>query len=288
MIAVLARRLVLLAALFGLAGAVQAAGVGYLGPAGSWTHEACADLFGEADLVPLDREALFAAYRSGEIDRMCVPVATVAVGVTPYVDDVLDLPEARVIAEYPKPLSYSLLAKPGARLDEVSEVVAHTVALVAVKPWLDVHLPKARRTEAVSNGAAAKSVAEGQALTVASMGPKLGERIYGLKSLADGIEAGPHNVTRFWVLGRAAPPPSGNDKTSLVIDTADGRLADVLRAFDQGGVRILDIYERPSKVRLDQHRYIIEVAGHAAEGNLATFLAAHPEIRALGSYPRKY
>ncbi|WP_091737887.1 prephenate dehydratase [Phenylobacterium immobile] len=288
MTAVLCRRLVFLAALFGLTGAAHAAGTGYLGPAGSWTHEACADLFGEADLRPLDRAALFAAYRGGEIERMCVPVTTVAVGVTPYVDDVLDLPQVRVVAEYPKPLSYSLLAKPGARLEDVSEVVAHSVALVAVKPWLDVHLPAARRTEAVSNGAAAKSVAEGQARSVASMGPKLGERIYGLKSLADGIEEGPHNITRFWVLGRALPAPSGNDKTSLVIDTVDGRLADVLKAFDAGGVRILDIYERPSKVRLDQHRYLIEVAGHAAEGNLATFLAAHPEIQVLGSYPRKY
>ena len=53
-------RSLLLAATLAFAGAAQAAGIGYLGPAGSWTHEACADLFGEADLVPLPREALFA------------------------------------------------------------------------------------------------------------------------------------------------------------------------------------------------------------------------------------
>ena len=27
--------------------------IGYLGPAGSWTHQACLDLFGASDLVPL-------------------------------------------------------------------------------------------------------------------------------------------------------------------------------------------------------------------------------------------
>ena len=30
--------------------------IGYLGPAGSWTHQACLDLFGASDLVPLTRD----------------------------------------------------------------------------------------------------------------------------------------------------------------------------------------------------------------------------------------
>lgn len=281
-------RSLLLAATLAFAGAAQAAGIGYLGPAGSWTHEACADLFGEADLVPLPREALFADFRAGNLDKVCIPVTTVAVGSTPYLDDVLALPDVRVIAEYPKPLSYSLLANPGARLADITEVIAHPVAFPAVKPWLDAHLPKARRTEALSNGEAARIVAEGRAVNRASMGPAIGERIYGLKALAGGIEEGPHNVTRFWVLGRTAPAPTENDKTSLLVSTTDGQLADLLKAFADEDVRIRDIYERPSGVTLDAHRYVVEVSGHAAVGDLARFLAAHPDIRVLGSYPRKY
>ena len=39
--------------MFALPLAASAAGqIGYLGPAGSWTHQACLDLFGPADLVP--------------------------------------------------------------------------------------------------------------------------------------------------------------------------------------------------------------------------------------------
>ncbi|MGJ7583524.1 prephenate dehydratase domain-containing protein, partial [Variovorax sp. RHLX14] len=66
--------------------------IAYLGPAGSWTHQACLDLFGEKDLVPLTRDELFSSYKSGKVERACVPVTTSVVGVTPYMDAVLDLP----------------------------------------------------------------------------------------------------------------------------------------------------------------------------------------------------
>ena len=48
--------------------------IAYLGPAGSWTHQAAIDLFGEAGLVPLAYDALFAAYADGTVDRACIPV----------------------------------------------------------------------------------------------------------------------------------------------------------------------------------------------------------------------
>lgn len=277
-----------LAALFWLPAGAQAGPIGYLGPAGSWSHEACADLFGQADLVPLDRGPLFEAYRSAKVDRICVPVAAASAGATPYLDDVLDLPDVRIVAEYAKPLSYSLLANPGARLDGVREVAAHPVALTTVKPWLDRRLPRARRVEAASNGAAAQAVAASGARDRAALGPRIGEAIYGLVSLADGVEAGPHNVTRWWVLGREPPPPTGADKTSLLAETADAAFADLLADFARAGIRILDIYERPARRSIDTHRYLIEVEGHAQAGGLPAFLAAHPAVRNLGSYPRGF
>ena len=105
----------------------------YLGPAGSWTHQAALDLFGDAGLVPLARDELFSAYAAGTVERVCVPVITSIVGVTPYMDAVLELPEVTVIAEYPRMLSYSLLAWPGTRQHEITEVFAHPVAFVEAK-----------------------------------------------------------------------------------------------------------------------------------------------------------
>ncbi|CAM4117700.1 prephenate dehydratase domain-containing protein [Achromobacter mucicolens] len=264
-----------------------AGSIGYLGPAGSWTHQACLDLFGPNALVPLTRDELFSGYASGKLTQACVPVTTSVVGVTPYLDAVLDLPDAVVVGEYPKMLGYSLLARPGATLQDIKEVFAHPVAFEEVKPWLDREMPTVKRTESASGGAAAKTVAESATLDKASFGPKVGASVYALSALVDGIEEGPHNVTRWWVLGRDLPAPTGHDKTSLVLSTADDNLNDALRALVQANVAVLTIYERPSKKTLDTHRYLVEVAGHAAQEPLAGLLKAHPEFRLLGSYPRK-
>uniref|UniRef100_UPI001F13E733 prephenate dehydratase n=1 Tax=Achromobacter insuavis TaxID=1287735 RepID=UPI001F13E733 len=209
------------------------------------------------------------------------------VGVTPYMDAVLDLPDVMVVAEYPKMLGYSLLAKPGTKLADVKEVLAHPVAFEEVKPWVDREMPKVKRTEAASGGAAAKTVADDPGHDKASFGPKVGASVYSLVSLVDGIEQGPHNVTRWWVLGRAMPAPSGRDKTSLLVDTSDDRFNGTLAALVDAKVPVLTIYERPSKKTLDTHRYVIEVAGHARQEPLASVLAAQPGIRVLGSYPRQ-
>jgi len=115
----------------------MAARTAYLGPAGSWTHQACLDLYGADGLVPLSREALFAAYADGKVERACVPVATSVVGLTPYMEDVLALPRVVVVAEYPKMLGYSLLARPGTRREDIKEVHAHPVAFEEVRPWLE-------------------------------------------------------------------------------------------------------------------------------------------------------
>jgi chorismate mutase / prephenate dehydratase len=263
--------------------------VGYLGPAGSWTHQACIDLFDEGEeLVALHQDELFAAYACGAIETICVPVTTSVVGVTPYLDEVLALKDALVIAEYPKMLGYSMLARPGTRKKDIKTVVAHAVALEEVKPWLDIEMPDALRKGVPSAGAAAEEVAATDSLDIASMGPRVGASIYGLVALVEGIEEGPHNVTRWWVLGRQSPAPTEHDKTSLVADINDHELAPLLADFSSAKIRILDIYERPSKRSLDTHRYLIEVDGHAQEEILQSFIRAHPFLQFLGSYARKY
>lgn len=142
--------------------------IGYLGPAGSWTHQACLDLCSDKELVPLTCDELFKAYSSGTIERICVPVTTSVIGVTPYMDAVLDLPHATVVAEYPRALGYSLLAKPGTNLGNLQEVLAHPVAFNEVKPWLDREIPNVSRVNTASGGAAAQAVADSPTLDKAS------------------------------------------------------------------------------------------------------------------------
>ncbi|MET3382033.1 prephenate dehydratase [Variovorax paradoxus] len=261
--------------------------IGYLGPAGSWTHQACMELFGDSELVALDREALFQALRAKTVARACVPVTTSVVGATPYLDDVLAFEDVHVVAEYTKVLGYSLLAKPGVRRKDIRTVIAHPVALEEVKPWLDLEMPEVERRAAASAGAAAKLVAQGSGSDTAAMGPPSAARLYGLTPIVNGIEEGPHNTTRWWVLGHAMPAPGCNDKTSLLLTIDEAGFQRSLQALT-GSARVLAIYERPGKRSLEGHRYVIDVVGHASQPEIARLLAEHGEFRLLGSYPRRY
>jgi prephenate dehydratase len=266
---------------------IASAQIAYLGPAGSWTHQACMDLFGDTNLVALDRQALFKALRAKTVAKACVPATTSVVGATPYLDDVLALDTVHVVGEYPKALGYSLLAKPGTRKEDIRTVLAHPVALEEVKPWLDREMPNVERQPAASGGAAAKSVAEGAASGMAAMGPPGAARLYGLAPIVSGIEEGPHNTTRWWVLGHAMPAPSGHDKTTLLLTVDEEGFQRSLQALAQSA-RVLAVYERPGKRSLDGHRYVIDVVGHASQPEIARLLADRAEFRLLGSYPRRY
>lgn len=262
--------------------------VGYLGPAGSWTHQACTELYGERGLVPCEREELFAAFAQGRLARLCVPVTTSLVGATPYLDDVLAMRGGRIVAEYTRMLGYSLLVQPGTTRAQVKAVLAHPVALQEVKPWLDREMPTVERRPAASAGAAAQEVAGAAAPGLAAMGPRAAARIHGLVALAQGIEEGPHNVTRWWVVGREVPPPTGHDKTSLRLRTSERAFGSALQALAALTGRVLAIYERPGRTTLDGHVYLIDLAGHAAQEPLKSFLDANAGFDLLGAYPRCY
>ncbi|WP_430011170.1 prephenate dehydratase domain-containing protein [Mesorhizobium opportunistum] len=119
--------------------------VGYIGPEGTWTHQASLDLFGDqVELVPFN-DGLFEAYENGCVDVACVPATTSLVGTTLYLDQVLRLRSPRVIAEYPKVLSYSLMASKDASFSMITKVLGHAVALQEVAGRLDENMPNVER-----------------------------------------------------------------------------------------------------------------------------------------------
>ncbi|MBO0661704.1 hypothetical protein LQ948_03885 [Jiella sp. MQZ9-1] len=259
--------------------------VGFVGPNGTWTHQATLDLFRNGpELIPFT-DGLFEAYVSGQVDAVCAPVTTSLVGTTPYLDQILALPSVTIIAEYPRILSYSLIASKEATFASITKVLGHPVALEEVSAWIDENMPGVERE---SRPGTTAYVAEENSPNLAAFGPGLGATLYDLQELRTGIEEGLHNVTRWWVLGRDIAPPTGFDRTTLLLRSDEASISAQLAAIVNSGVPILNIYERPTCERLDVHQYMIDFAGHIqAEPRLAQ-LASRDDIRLLGSYPRRY
>ena len=268
--------------------------IAYFGPQGTFTEQAALS-FSEPErdeLVPVDTvpQAL-AAVRRGETDAACVPVENSVEGAVPATMDALAEDETLVaVAEAVLPVRFSVLVRPDS--DVVRTVASHPHALAQVRHWLAEHLPDAHVVATTSTAAAAFAVQRGE--FDAAVSAPVAVHHYPLRVLATDVADVADAKTRFLLLRRPGPlpEPTGLDRTSVVVTTADrvGALSELLVELALRGISMTRIESRPTKGRLGEYRFYIDFEGHVVEPRVGDALAAlHRhcrEVRFLGSYPR--
>ena len=266
--------------------------VAYLGPEGTFTQEAALRQFGGfAELRPMeDIDAVFREVEAGGADHGVVPVENSTEGVVTHTLDRMLASPLAICGEVELRVHHNLLAREGP-VEAMRRVYAHRQALAQCRRWLDQHLPQAERAAVASNAEAARRAAdEAGAAAVAS---EAAAGRYGLRVLARNIEDEPGNTTRFLVLGRQSPPPSGADKTSLVLSARNepGALFRLLEPLARHGISMTRIESRPARRgALWEYVFFVDIEGHAQEPHVAAALAALERqatlFRVLGAYPR--
>jgi prephenate dehydratase len=276
--------------------------LGYLGPAGTFTHAALlasrrAGGAEDVEAVPFatERETILAA-ESGEVDAALVPIENALEGgVNATLDTLaLDAPGVRLVGEEVLPISHALIAPPGLALEDVEAIVSHPQALGQCRRFLAETLPGRRAVAATSTAEAVRAVATGEQ-PWAAIGAAAAAALHGCVVLREGIEDEPGNATRFvWVAatGSAAPAP-GDDKTSIVFhgagDTTPGWLVHCLSEFASRGINLVRIESRPLKRRLGHYLFLVDFEGREEDPQVAAAIAGlrtHCEqVRVLGSYP---
>lgn len=275
----------------------------YLGPAGTFTEEALRQVASVDEAVYLpqsDVGSAIAAVRSGEADRAVVAIeSTVEGGVTATLDSLAVGSPLVLLREVLVPVQFALVAPPGARLADVRRISAHPHAWVQCRRWLAAHLPGAVHVPATSNTAPAALLAEaadpGVLAFDAALVPPAAVATYGLVALAQDVADNPSAQTRFVVVGPPGrvPPPSGADKTTLVVHLPDneaGALLAMLEQFAVRGVNLSRIESRPIGDALGRYSFSIDAEGHVTDERMGEVLMGlHrrcPYVRFLGSYPR--
>ena len=116
--------------------------------------------------------------------------------------------------------------------------------------------------------------------------------LYQLQAIHEYIEDSPHNSTRFIILGKQLPEPSGLDKTSLIISTPHlpGSLLQLLAPFEKYGVNLTMIESRPYRHRNWAYLFFIDFEGHQKDDNIVNMLkdlaSMSVMMTLLGSYPQ--
>lgn len=258
----------------------------YLGPPGTFSHEAALTFFSAGVELVAGRTAgeVIRCYREETVDQAILAVDTSICGtVGANLDEIAGLERVRIIGETLIPVHHQLAATPEVRIPDVTAVAAHPKAFEECELWLAAHLPGRLRIPAVSSAAAAEQAAADASGATAAIASKTAADLYRLRVLAADIENSSLNTTRFWVLGREAPPPTESDKTTLLVT---GDLNAALATLVGARMEILSIYERPSKEEIGARFYFLDIGGHARTPPLSQLLRHFSEGRWLGSYPR--
>lgn len=257
--------------------------IGYLGPRGSYSHDASVKQFGSSvsyeDLRTLS--GVFEEVARGNCDYGLVPVENSAIG---SVAETLDAwfshaERVAVCAEVQLSVAHALVTCPGAVPSDIREVHSKAEALAQCRGWLAVQYPGATLVPAASSSAAVAALADAYeaggtagAKHRAAIGSALAAKLYDLPTLFSDIQDVTPNVTRFLVLCARGTPaaeasaPSGDDKTAVVFvcDDAPGALVDVLEVFRNADVNLTHLDKRPCSPQ--QLATLVSIADHKGVG----------------------
>jgi prephenate dehydratase len=271
--------------------------IAYLGPPGTFTEQAMRALTTDfdAELVPYDTVPLaLRALRSGDVMAAGVPVENSVEGSVPATLDALASGDPVIaFAETLLPIRFDVLVRRGTPSEKIRTIASHPTALPQVRGWLAQHLPDAEWLTMSSTSAAAVAVDRGEA-DAAISAPLTGERFDGLETLATGIADVEDAVTRFLLVQRpgALPEPTGADRTSIAARVSDevGALSNILNELALRGINLSRIESRPTRDRLGEYRFFLDMDGHVCDARIGDALAGlHrrcSEVRFLGSYPK--
>ncbi len=266
--------------------------VAYLGPEGTFTHAAAIKHFGHGAICVTQStiDTVFAQVDSGECNYGVVPVENSTEGMVNHtLDSFMDSP-LKISGEVEMRISHHLLVRPGTTEGDVKKIIAHQQALAQCRNWLDRHWPHVERVAVSSNGEAARLVTDQPG--VAAIAGEMAADFYSLDKLATHIEDYADNTTRFIIIGREEVPPSGRDKTSIVVSSRNkpGALFALLEPFRRGGVSLTRIDSRPSRTEKWAYVFFIEFEGHLQDPPIAAIVRELEEqsilLKPLGSYPR--
>ena len=268
----------------------QTLAIAYLGPAGTFSHDAVAKHFGPfvrtESCATIDE--VFRATEAGRTDYAVVPVENSTEGAVGRTLDLMCQTPLSICGEIRLRIRQNLLAN-ASHLSAVQKVYGHTQSLGQCAQWLALHLPNAARVAVASNAEAAR-LAAGDPVAAAIAGENAAA-IYGLTIAVPHIEDDPNNTTRFWVLGRHPVPPSGRDETSLVMSAPNrpGAVYSLLEPLAKHGVSMSRLESRPARTGLWEYLFFVDLEGHQTDAPVAAALAElkqkAPMLRLLGSYP---
>lgn len=265
--------------------------VAYLGPKGTFTHNAVLKHFGNwITALPQDSiSQVFQEVDTGRAHYGVIPIENSTGGVVTHTLDMFIDSRLKICGEVQLAIHQNLMSL---REDwtSIQQIYSHQQSLMQCKNWLNKHLPDARLVPVSSNAEAARMASLDE--TSGAIAGSTAAEIYGLPIRQKKIEDLANNTTRFLVIGDHIVPPSGDDKTSLMISAKNkpGSLFNLLQPLAEHELDMSRIESRPSRSNNWDYVFFLDINGHTEDEAVSAALAKLNEhadlLKVLGSYPK--
>ncbi|MBF6606613.1 MAG: ACT domain-containing protein [Chloroflexi bacterium] len=268
--------------------------------------------------------AIFDAVRDGTVDAGVCAIENSLAGSIRETYDLLAQFDLSIVGEVSVPVRLALLALPGQAIESIERVYSKAEALAQADEYLRSRPWQVLTT--YNTAGAARQIAERRETGAAAVASPRVAAIYGLEILADGIQSGAENRTRFAVLARGPAVPDGwraagaasrsmptepesmaigavpgavptvptvpDLKTTLVfaVRNVPGSLHRCLGAFAEAGINLSRLESRPTRAARWEYVFWVDLdadpATPACAAALEALRAEAAMVRILGTYPR--
>jgi chorismate mutase/prephenate dehydratase len=271
---------------------IQGASVAFQGEIGAYSEEAAINFFGAGVQVkPCETlEDVFKAVEQGEVQFGIVPVENSIEGSISKTYDLLLESPLKVCGEIELRVSHCLIANPGVTLDSIKKIYSHPQALGQCQAFIK-HL-KCELVPSYDTAGSVKMIKEKKIIDGAAIASRRAATIYNMNIINCGIEDNPNNFTRFFVLSKEDAPPSGNDKTSLVLSVRHkpGALFECLKRLAEKDINMTKLESRPTRQKPWVYNFYLDFEGHRQDNKIKETLKQLEDytifLKVLGSYPK--
>ncbi|TQR30632.1 chloride transporter [Campylobacter sp. MIT 99-7217] len=261
--------------------------VAYLGPEGTYTHQAARSRFGAMSSYTAlaSIEDVFKELVNKEANYGVVPIENNTEGAVGLTLDCLGkYSELKIFAELYLDIHHSFVSI-NENLKELARVYSHPQAYNQCRNFLESHeLMGAEFVPAKSTANAAFLASKDK--NSAAICSKIAAKLFNVPVLFEKIEDNLANRTRFLILSDIKNPSLPNCKTSILAHTAHkpGGLFLLLEQFKKENINLTKLESRPVKSKEFLHSFYIDFEGHIDDENVKRALEGVEQVIWLGSY----
>lgn len=217
------------------------------GVEGAYAQIACEKIF-KAPLILYFKnfDGVFNAIEQGLCQYGILPIENSTAGSVKKVYDLMIHHNFSIVRTFRLKIDHNLLARPGAKLEDIKEIYSHEQAINQCAGFLK-GFPNAKIIPVENTAVAADMVAQSGRTDVAALSSRACEELYGLYCLAASVQDEGNNRTRFICISKNLEIYPGADRTSImmVLSHKPGALYKVLARMYVLGINVVKLESRP-------------------------------------------